>query len=194
MWPWEHLAFAYVCYSLLANAVRRTGPSTRETVAVVVGSQFADLVDKPLAWTIGFTETGYSVAHSVFVAPVVVVAAYAVAIRRGDRVLADAFAVAYGSHLVADVWYPMVRGLGPWPHAVLWPVSSPPVDDRTGLLEHFFVYVVRYVHELTAGGVTPVLALQFVLAGAVLTLWLFDGAPIAADVWRWLRGGNSSSP
>ncbi|ELY41993.1 metal-dependent hydrolase [Natronorubrum tibetense] len=187
MFPWEHLAFAYVLYSLFANAVLRRAPTSRETVAVVIGSQLPDLVDKPLAWTFGITETGYSVGHSIFVAPIVCLAVYAVAARRDDRLVAGAFTLAYGSHLVIDVYDPLRESSRFEPRVVLWPLESPPSGDHGGFLDHFALYFVRYVNELLTGGVTPSVALQLGLGLAVVALWLVDGAPIAADGYRWLR-------
>ena len=186
MWPWEHLAFAYVLYSLYSNVIRRKSPSGREAIAVVIGSQLPDIVDKPLAWTFAVTETGYSIGHSIFVAPVVCLLAYALASRRGERVLAGAFSIAYLSHLVADVINPWLMGRSLEPRVVLWPIASPPANDHGGLLEHFAVYFLRYVRVLLEGGLTTQATFQLGMATAVLALWLYDGAPIAADCWRWL--------
>ncbi|MFP8953657.1 metal-dependent hydrolase [Natrialbaceae archaeon A-arb3/5] len=187
MWPWEHAVVAYVLYSALSHALARAPPSTRETVAVLVGSQLPDLVDKPLAWTFGITETGYSIGHSMFVAPVVCLAVYVVAVRNGDRRLADAFSLAYLSHLVTDVLNPIRSGRPPELRVVLWPVSSPPTGDHGGFIDHFGVYFVRYMNAILADGLSTGIALQFLLGTAVLALWLYDGAPIASDCWRLLR-------
>ncbi|WP_226481495.1 metal-dependent hydrolase [Natrinema amylolyticum] len=187
MWPWEHLAFAYVLYSLTTNVVFRTSPSARETIAVAVGSQLPDLIDKPLAWTIGITDGGYSIGHSIFVAPFVCLAVYAVAVRRGERVLSGAFALAYLSHPIADMLSQLFRGRAVDLRTVLWPITSPPATSHGGFLDHFALYFFRYVHQLLTSGLTVQIAFQSLLGLAVLALWLFDGAPIAADAWRLLR-------
>lgn len=189
MWPWEHLAFAYVLYSLLANVGFDRSPSARETIAVAAGSQLPDLVDKPLAWTLTITDGGYSIAHSAFVALVVCLGVCALAARRGRRALAGAvaFSVAYLSHLVADLIYPLVTGQGTDLRIVLWPVASPPATDHGGFLDHVVIYLLRHVRVLLAGGLTPQIAFQLLLGLSVLALWLYDGAPIVADAWRLLR-------
>ncbi|PCR89636.1 metal-dependent hydrolase [Natrinema ejinorense] len=187
MWPWEHFAFAYVLYSLTTNVIFRTSPSARETVAVAVGSQLPDLIDKPLAWTVGITDVGYSIGHSMFVAPFVCLAVYAMAVRRGERALSGAFALAYVSHPLADLFSQLLRGRVVDPRIVLWPIASPPATSHGGFLDHFARYFVRYVHQLLTGGLTVQIAFQFLLGLAVLALWLFDGAPIVGDVWRLLR-------
>ncbi|PGF15183.1 metal-dependent hydrolase [Natrinema sp. CBA1119] len=184
MWPWEHLAFAYVLYSLTRNVLSRTAPSTQETIAVAVGSQFPDLLDKPLAWTFGVMETGYAVGHSIFAAPFIILVAYAVAARRGDRILAGAFAFAHLSHPVADLLNRILSGRAVDLRIVLWPIESPPPATQGGFIDHFARYFIQYVNAIVAGGLTLQVVFQSLLALAVLALWLFDGAPVAADIWR----------
>ena len=190
MWPWEHLAVAYVLCSLLVRAVGRGPLSARAAGGVVAGALLPDLVDKPLAWTAGVTETGYGIAHSAFVAPLLWCAVVAAAARRGaeTRLAAGAFALAYASHLATDVYDPTRPERGVVVRAVLWPIASPPSADRGGLLDHVLAYLLRYVHQFVAGGLTPQVLLQIALAVSVAVLWLADGAPIVADAWRWLRG------
>lgn len=184
MWPWEHLALAYVLYSLVANVALRASPSARETIAVGVGSQVPDLVDKPLAWTFEITATGYSIGHSIFVAPFVCLAVYAVAARRGHPAIAGAFSLAYLSHPFADLLSQFLREPVVDLRTILWPIASPPPGSPGGFLDHFVRYFVRYVNQLLAGGPSLQIALQSLLGLAVVALWLSDGAPIAADVWR----------
>lgn len=187
MWPWEHLAVAYVLYSLLSRAIARESLSTGETIAVVAGSQLPDLVDKPLAWTVGVTETGYSVVHSAVVAPFVCLAAFALAARRGDRRLAGAFSFAYVSHLLTDVLNPIRTGRSPEPHVLGWPFVSSPAGDHGGFLDHVSLYFARYANELLAEGGSAELTLQVGLGAAVVALWVADGAPLASDGWSFLR-------
>lgn len=48
MWPWEHLAISYLAYSLLGRLAWRRPRPLREPPSVTFGTQFPDLVDKPL--------------------------------------------------------------------------------------------------------------------------------------------------
>jgi len=187
MWPWEHLAFAYVLYSLMRNVGFRASPSGRETIAVAIGSQLPDLVDKPLGWTFGFAETGYSIGHSMFVAPFVCLVAYVVAAREGARAIAGAFSLAYLSHPIGDMLSHLIRDGTVDSRIMLWPLASPPGTDHGGFLDHLLLYLVRYVYRLLAGGLTTEVIVQLLLGLAVVTLWLSDGAPPAADIWRFLR-------
>ena len=184
MWPWEHLVVAYLLYSLYTNLIRGRSPTGRETVVVAFGSQLPDLVDKPLAWTFRITETGYSIGHSMFVAPLVCLLAVILAKRRGDVRLAGAFSIAYLSHLVTDVLNPLRMGRSIEPRVVLWPISSPPADDHGGLLDHFGFYLIRYVNQLLSGGVTTSIVVQLTVAFGIVLLWLYDGAPVVSDLWR----------
>ena len=68
MWPWEHVAFGYVLYSLGSHAIRREPPAEWTVFALGLGTLVPDLVDKPLSWSLGLFPTGYSVAHSALVA------------------------------------------------------------------------------------------------------------------------------
>ncbi|SFC19456.1 LexA-binding, inner membrane-associated putative hydrolase [Halobiforma haloterrestris] len=187
MWPWEHLLVAYGLYSLTTNVLLRRSPSAGETIAVVVASQLPDLVDKPLAWTYGVTETGYAIGHSAFVAPLACLATLVAADRYGDRVLAGAFSLAYGSHLVTDVFNPMRSGRPPEPRVLLWPLASPPTGDHGGLFDHFVVYFVRYANQPLAGGLSAAVALQLAAGFSIVALWLVDGAPVVSDCLRFVR-------
>ncbi|OVE84111.1 metal-dependent hydrolase [Natronolimnobius baerhuensis] len=188
MWPWEHLVVAYVCYSLLVHVTWRRPPTTRETIAVAVGSQLPDLIDKPLAWTFGITDTGYAIGHSIVVVPFVCLAVFAITARfRDGRFLTGAFSLAYGSHLVTDVLNPMRMGRDPELRVILWPLESPPTDDHGGFLDHFVIYFVRYTNQLLSGGLSGALLAQLWVVVAVVALWLYDGAPIASDCVRIVR-------
>ncbi|MCU4752495.1 metal-dependent hydrolase [Halobacteria archaeon AArc-curdl1] len=184
MWPWEHLAVAYVLYSLCTNLWLHRSPSTRETIAVAIGSQLPDLVDKPLAWTFGLTETGYSIGHSIFVAPLICLVAFAVVIRSDTVMPAVGFSLAYASHLVTDVLNPVRYGRPIEPRVVLWPLSSPPTGNHGGLVDHFVLYVLRDTTAIVESGLTFQLGIQLLLGLAVVGLWLSDGAPVLSDGWR----------
>lgn len=177
----------YLLYSLYSNLRYRDSPTWRESLAVAVGSQLPDLVDKPLAWTFGLVEAGSSIAHSIFALPVVCFAAYWISRRLDNVRLAIAFTIAYLSHLLSDVIYPIVIGRGIEPRVVLWPIASPPPGlGHGGIVEKTAMYFGRYVDQLSTDGLTPYAAFQLGLVGAVVLLWLADGAPVASDIYRWI--------
>ena len=49
--PWGHLAIGYLCLSLAIRARWRVPPQGPAVIAVAIGTQLPDLIDKPLAWT-----------------------------------------------------------------------------------------------------------------------------------------------
>ncbi|MDB9281676.1 metal-dependent hydrolase [Halorubrum ezzemoulense] len=121
MFPLGHLAVAYLSYVVYAAATTHRLPARLALIPVAVGSQFPDLVDKPLAY-VGVLTSGRSLAHSVFTFAVCSVVVWWVAIRlRGywrpdslpDRlrsVTPVAFAVGYVSHLGGDSYHSLLIG------------------------------------------------------------------------------------
>jgi hypothetical protein len=188
MWPWEHVLFAYVCYSLSVHARHRRRPTGTAVVVLAVGAVLPDLVDKPLAWQFGLFETGYAVAHSAFVAVPAVLAVAVLARRRGAGVAGGAFGVGYLLHLVGDVVPASVsrRTLDLSP--VLWPVSDRvPVDAGGSLTESTAALLRQYVAQVVALDLTAVVALQLGSVAFGAALWVFDGCPGVATVAAPLR-------
>jgi hypothetical protein len=187
MWPWEHLAFGYLFYSLGARAYYRRPPTGAAAVAVAVGTQLPDLLDKTLAWLFGVFPVGYAVGHSALVAPPVLTAAYLLlhrrSLTRGRLVLA--YAVGHLSHLFGDLLYPLLRGKGLELRRVLWPVASPEAGDVQGNVLHRIAgYFLGYLVEVLSLNPSPLFLVQVGLVAAVFVLWLVDGAPGPLVLWR----------
>ena len=100
------------------------------SLALVVGTQVPDLVDKPLAWSLGVLPTGRSLAHSLLVGPVLVGLAVLLAWRYRRHTVWPAFAVGYLAHLAGDALYPALRGEFASLGFLLWPVV-PPIEYET---------------------------------------------------------------
>ncbi|MCO8246704.1 metal-dependent hydrolase [Haladaptatus sp. AB643] len=162
MWPWGHLAVGYLAYSGVRRTRTDRPPTGLEVVVLAVGTQFPDIVDKPLAWWFGVLPTGRSLAHSLVTASLVLAVAYWVCRRTKTRNLWAAFAVGYLSHPFADVLQPVLAGQYGQASFLLWPALSLPQSHPVAL---------------STGGVSSdfVLELPFVVAATVL--WLADGAP-----------------
>lgn len=178
MWPWEHVLFAYVCYSLYVHGRHGHPPRDKATVVLAFGSVLPDLIDKPLAWQFDLFETGYAVAHSVFAVLPVLFGVYMFARRRQEVTVPVAFIIGYLLHLIGDLLpASLSRGtltLSP----VLWPISNwVPVDTGGSLTENTFALLTLYVSQLVTLEPTPVVVLQLgsVLVGTAL--WLWDGCP-----------------
>jgi len=196
VWPWGHLAVAYLLYTL-GYRLRATRPTGRATVALAVGTQLPDLVDKPLA-VVGVLPAGRSLAHSLlFVVPLAAVAV-ALATRRGVPQAGWAFALGVGSHPPADAWQALRDGSLDGADYLLWPLRPVSTSGET---------VGTYVdasRELAASagptaGWDPTggFGLQLVLFALVGWLWLDAGRP-GPDYLRslvdragpWLRGAR----
>lgn len=191
MYPWEHLLVGYLSFSIYAHLRYREPPSGGEAVGAAIGSQLPDVIDKPLAWTFSVVETGYSIGHSIFVAPGIVLASIGLA-RRLDRPrVGIAIVIAYLSHLTTDIVYPVVYGRSIEPRVVLWPVASPPPSGETaGLLERSVHYVLRIERELLAGDATVFVAVQVILGCSVLLLWFSDGCPGMRELLEYIRSNH----
>lgn len=178
MWPWEHLAVGYVLFSLAYRRYTGTPPSDAAAIAVIVGTQFPDLVDKPLAWSFDVVTSGISVAHSVFVATGLSVVAILLAHRYGRSAVGLGFSVGYLAHLPADALYPVILNGELNLPAYLWPLYVAEAGGtRGGFLENFAYYLLQFVGFLgTPRGMT-FLAFEVMLLGLAGWLWLSDGCP-----------------
>lgn len=192
MWPWEHAVIGYVCYSLLVHLVRRRSPTGAETVVVVFGSIFPDLIDKPLAWEFGVFSSGYGIAHSVFFAVpfALVVLAGSAVLERSE--LGAAFATGYLLHLPADVLPHYVRS-GRLPvERILWPRASAEATYPDGFFGTLRLALEGYAIEVTTWPPNPSVIAAGGLSMACLLLWVYDGMPGLREptvlLWR-LTGG-----
>ncbi|MFC6723350.1 metal-dependent hydrolase [Halobium palmae] len=184
MWPWGHLAVAYLSYVgwTTRRSDRRQTPSG--VLAVAFGSQFPDLIDKPLAWSLALLPSGRSLGHSLLTAAVVIAIVYWLG-RRVD--LADApiaFAIGYLTHVLVDlhpetIWG-LVRGDASqlvWASYLLWPaLPAPPYQNDSSFLVH-----------ILALRPDPYVVVQFALFGVAVAVWIASGTPGAGAVRRRVR-------
>jgi len=182
MWPWTHLAFGYLVVSLLWR-LRARRVDGWVALAATVGTQFPDLVDKPLAWAVGVLPAGRSLTHSVFTA-VAVSAVVLVVARRRDRLEPGlAFVVAYASHLAGDAIPKLPDGEFGELTFLLWPLL--PLPEYAGAEP-----VLANLTEILTAPSAYLLAspVRLVFLTAVLALWGADGFPGAAGLGRYLLG------
>ncbi|WP_148414087.1 metal-dependent hydrolase [Haloferax sp. KTX1] len=182
MWPWEHLVFGYVLFSLVNRAAWDPPISDEAGVAVALMTQVPDLVDKPLSWSFGVVTTGYGPAHSVLVgAPLVALLAGALWTRNRAK-LAVAAVVGYGSHLVGDLL--ALRANGPNAGRLLWPLAPrEPYSNDLGFVQRFSEYFQTFLYQAMRPENTELVVGYVAVFGAVVLLWVLDGTPGV----RWVR-------
>lgn len=182
-----HAAFGYVCYSLGSRLLTGEPPSGGAALALLVGTQLPDLVDKPLSWGLGAFPSGYAVGHSALVALPAGLGALLILHARGRTAAGAGLVVGYWSHLVGDVLHPWLRGGSPAVVRVLWPlVTLPPYDQRLGLAGRTAAYLGELLEGLS--GADPLLYVRFLLPVVfAVGLWLADGAPVAAGIVARVR-------
>ena len=180
MWPWTHLAFGYLVVSLLWR-LRGHRLNGAVAAAAALGTQFPDLVDKPLAWVLGILPAGRSLGHSVFIATAVSAVVLYVAGRRDRFDPALAFVVGYGSHIAGDVIPELPTGDFDSLTFVVWPLLPSPEYDGAGP-------VMANLAEIAAAPMAYLLASpdRLVLFLLVVALWGADGFPGVAGVGRYL--------
>jgi len=194
MWPWGHAAVAVLTFWTLvrARALLRAYPRLRDRalgrdreraranvadatdavpgmgrsaiVAVLLGSQVPDLVDKPLAWGVPLLPTGRSLGHSLLVAVPVIVAVLVLARRRNRGLAGVAFAVGYVTGILTDVPSGVFEGDFSRATFLVWPLLPLPSYD----LEPSFVA------HLTAFEVTGGFLFQTALGLGVAALVLWE--------------------
>lgn len=178
MWPWEHLAVGYLAYSLLVRAGTGRAPHGRLVMAALfVGTQFPDLVDKPLAWMFGLLPSGTSLAHSVFVAVPLVTLFLALSWLAGRPSIGRAFGVGYLLHLPADVLYVALYGSPVNWTVLLWPLYTAPAGQDPGLLANVALYFGKFLEVAVSPAGRLFVAAELLLLGGALVLWVLDGFP-----------------
>lgn len=167
MWPWGHAALGYILYRVYLYYRGETQVRGLAVVVLAIGTQFPDLVDKPLAWTFGILQSGRSLGHSVVTTGVVVGVCWYVARSTGRRYLVSALAVGIYGHLLGDGIYPTIAGDFRHLGFLVWPFV-PPVDIESsgGIIAH-----------LLAVEPTPTVLFELGLTCVAVGLWYRDGMP-----------------
>jgi len=190
MWPWGHLAVGYIAYAAYTRYRHDEHPRAVPVVALAVGTQLPDLIDKPLAYSVGALPEGRSLAHSLVVAVPVCLLALAFARREtGWRSGAGvAVAIGYGTHLFGG----SVRELATLDLDALsflaWPILAAP-DYETGSFDGHLEQFVESASRLGAGELTPFGA-EWLLFALMVGLWLWHRAPPIGAVLTALRDGT----
>lgn len=159
MWPWGHVALAYLLFTGW-HRVHGRRPSDAATVALGVGALLPDLVDKPLHWWAGLLPTGRTLAHSALVLGAVTALLLAVG-RRRDWPHVRPFLAGWWAHLLGDA-LPTLLADGPsYLTFLAWPLLASPVYPEGPQLVL----------------VDPLFVAEAALTLLALVVWVRDGAP-----------------
>ena len=184
MWPWGHAAVAYLCYLVFVRATDRLRETPAALAAVLVGSQFPDLVDKPLAWSFAVLPSGRSLTHSLITAALVLSVLYWLAGGPERRNAVAAFGLGWITHSLSDLGADTVVGLllGDtsqlrWTTYLVWPLlPPPPYESDDSLIAHLQAF------ELSGS-----VRLQIGLFGLAVVFWVVKSALGAYAARTWLE-------
>lgn len=179
MWPWGHAAVGYLLWSTWMRRADGRTPTAAEAFSVVLGTQFPDLVDKPLAWGFNVLPAGRSLAHSLLVAAVVISVVYAVMRHRQQEPIALAFGVAYVSHSLSDSIASLILGDYGNLTYLLWPMLPAPVYGDESVTS-----------PLAEQALIGWALIELVLVAYSLLRWWRDGAPGLANLVGVLRAAR----
>lgn len=187
MWPWEHLAFGYLLYSLFRRLTAAEPPGTGEAFAIALATQLPDVIDKPLGWVFHLAPTGRSIGHSLlFGGPVSLLVCWGCLVA-GYRRVGMAFAVGYLSHLLGDVLYDVLTEGRLAVGFLVWPIVAVESDEPIDAVP----YALDLFGDFLAFLATPAGGLFIVLEVALVTLavlsWWVDGAPGLAPFNRMVE-------
>ena len=195
MLPWAHLAFGYLLYSIGGRVVRRGPPADWSTIALVVGTQLPDLIDKPLNWWFGIFD-GRGAGHSLLVMMPCCLLLYVVARRHGRGSLAGGLAVGVFAHLISDAWLAILVGaiVAGAPY-LFWPLLPTPTYPKDSAADHLDA-IISALQGLPWGSPTELLTswfgLQLLLMLFPLSLWVYDGLPGVRPITDRLRNVGQS--
>lgn len=167
MWPWGHLAVAYLLASAAVRARHDRPMGGGPALWLALGSQVPDLVDKPLGWYLGVLPAGRSLAHSLLLLVPLAVLADALARRVGRRESGAVFGIGMLSHALSDalpvLWSPDATAT-----FLLWPLLpvSPYEEGPPGILALF-----------RASLADPFFLVEMTLVALAAVVWYRDGYP-----------------
>jgi membrane-bound metal-dependent hydrolase YbcI (DUF457 family) len=167
--PWGHFAVGYLLYSLGHRESRGVPPEGPAAIALAVGTQGPDLIDKPLAWTFGVLPSGRSLGHSLVFFVLLGLVVWWLGRRYGRRTEAGAFLLGYLLHVIVDVLPALIAGQWIRASSLLWPLV--PAYEYPGELDRSILEFLLSL-EVTA---LPLPGL--VLSVIALGLWMYDGRP-----------------
>lgn len=168
MEPINHVLLALLPVGAYALVRHRRLPSGPLVLTAVFAGLFADIVDKPLAWTFGLVPSGRMVAHSLVISLPLLVCLLVIAYRTDRLHYGVAFTWGHLAHIAGD-FYPLLQQGRSYYYGpnLFWPLKQANPDRNPGFANH-----------------TPALGVELLAELAVLALIL---AYVAVDIRHTLR-------
>lgn len=123
----------------------------RGTIVLIIffASLFPDLVDKPLAWTLGITPSGRMITHSLVIALPLIVGVLIAAYRASWFPHGVAFGWGYLSHLCGDFYPVFLVGSEYYYYPnMFWPLLGANPDRDPGFEGKLPIFGVEMLPEL----------------------------------------------
>ncbi|MEF8808280.1 metal-dependent hydrolase, partial [Natronomonas sp.] len=168
MLPWGHAAIGYLLYAAVVRSRGKGIPPGGPVLALAIGTQFPDIIDKPFGWyfQFGLIPTGRSFFHSLFIATGLVLVGVVLARHYERDELGVAFAVGYLSHLASDGLYSALAGEWSALAYLVWPLIEQSPESGYSILE-----------MLITGAQTPMGLFEFGLFIVAASVWTYDRMP-----------------
>lgn len=180
MYPWGHLAVGYLVYTIWSRLRFRRPPASGPTVALAIGTQLPDLIDKPLHLWFGIFH-GRSIGHSLLTMVPLWMLVLGVASWYGYTQHAGAFGLGVFTHLLADARTALMLGRATDNASYLfWPLLPPTTYPQESIMDHV-LNLGQLVAEIDFSSPEAALAnrlvLGLVLSFVLLAVWVYDGTP-----------------
>jgi membrane-bound metal-dependent hydrolase YbcI (DUF457 family) len=171
MFPWGHAAVGYLLYAGHQRLEYGLRPHDAPVLALAIGTQLPDLIDKPLTYLFAVLPSGRSLGHSLLFAALLVGVVWLVARQYEQRSLVGAFGIGYVSHLFGDALYPALAGRFGELGFLAYPLTQPTQYEVQG---GFVGYLMTTLFALDP---TPTFLFELALTAVALGLWYRDGLP-----------------
>lgn len=192
MLPWGHLAVGYLVYSLGGRLWNQRAPDGVPTLVLIFGTQFPDLLDKPLNWWFSILD-GRGIGHSLLTMTLLCGLLVSVARVYNRRELATAFTIGVYTHLLGDSWRALLSGRYADVSFLLWPLFPAPTYPKDSFADHFDVWIL-YLQVLIDSPprvlLTGPVAHYIAVFGLITGLWAFDGFPGLKTSWQLITLGR----
>lgn len=188
MLPWGHLGVGYLVYTFGTRVLLDRPPQGQPVLALALGTQAPDLIDKPLNWWFDVFD-GRAVGHSLLMTIPICLLLFFIGKRYGRSDLTVAFSIGVFTHLLGDAWRPLLAGNFKPASYLLWPMFSPPTYPSDSFVDHlhqWFSYL-QMVQTLSWRHLLfDQFGVQLLLAIVVFTIWALDGFPGARTIRDWI--------